>query len=71
LALIPRKKYLDKPAIILELKYEQTAEGAIEQIKQRNYPSALEDYHGNMLLVGINYSRRDKLHECLIEAYEK
>ena len=67
LIFIPRKKFADKPAMVVELKWDETAEGAIKQIKERNYISALESYHGNLLLVGINYKKKDKVHECKIE----
>ena len=40
---------------------------AINQIKQKNYPSKLADYTGDILLVGINYDKETKLHTCQIE----
>lgn len=61
------KKYSDKPALIVELKYNQSAEGAIAQIKDRRYIESLKEYHGNMLLVGINYDKDSKKHTCVIE----
>ena len=70
LVFIPRKKHTDKPAMVVELKWDKTVEGAISQIKERNYISALDGYHGNLLLVGVNYSKDDKVHECLIESLE-
>lgn len=45
-------------------------EEAIAQIKAKNYVRALEDYQGNLLLVGINYDK-DKKHTCIIEKIEK
>jgi len=69
LVLLPRKKFADKPAIVVELKYDKTATGAIEQIKDKNYLSALEEYKGNVLLVGVNYHKANKVHECLIEKF--
>ena len=66
--LIPRKQHLDKPAIMIELKWDKSAAGAIEQIKEKRYGNALKDYQGNLLLVGINYNRTTKMHECVIEA---
>lgn len=59
------KKY-GKPAIILELKVDDTAENAIRQIRQKNYMQKTEEY-GETLLVGISYSRRKKKHKCQIE----
>lgn len=54
-------------AIIVELKNNKTALGAIEQIKERCYDDVLEHYRGNLLFVGINYDEKTKLHECKIE----
>ena len=69
---IPRPEYADKPVLLIELKYEQSAETAIDQIHKRQYPKGLEAYKGKMLLVGINYNRDSKSeeykhHTCLIE----
>lgn len=69
LALIPRRN--DKPAIILELKWNQEEETAIEQIKARNYPQSLKDYSGKILLIGINYTKEEKYHQVEIEEWEK
>ena len=66
--MIPRPGHLDKPAIIIELKWDKSAVGAIEQIKEKQYGNALKDYQGNLLLVGINYNKTTKKHECVIEA---
>ena len=68
---IPRKLHPDKPAVIIELKWDQTASGAIAQIKDRCYPDAVKDYHGNLLLAGINYDRKTKTHTCIIEPVQK
>ena len=68
---IPRKMYKDKPAAVIELKWNQSAEGAIAQIKERKYTESLKDYCGNLLLVGINYNKNTKRHECKIEKYKK
>ena len=51
------KKYSDKPAMIIELKYDHTAEGAVAQIQEKQYMNVLEEYSGNVLLVGINYNK--------------
>ena len=64
---IPRKNHLDKPALVVELKWNQSAESAIAQIKERNYMKALEGYSGNILLVGVNYDKASKKHQCVIE----
>ncbi len=70
LVLIPRKD-VDSPAIVLELKYNRDADSAINQIRRRQYPTKVAQYTGDLLLVGINYDREKKTHECLIEKYEK
>ncbi|MCI7098892.1 MAG: hypothetical protein MR966_08330 [Lachnospiraceae bacterium] len=57
--------------MIVELKWDQSAQGAIKQIKEKNYSGILDEYAGNLLLVGINYNKRDKKHECVIEKYCK
>lgn len=61
------KKNSDKPAMIVELKYNQSAKGAISQIKEKNYVTSLKEYEGNLLLVGINYDKKSKKHQCIIE----
>ena len=66
LVLIPRKN-VDSPAIIIELKYNRDAEGAIAQIHRKQYPAKVAQYANNLLLVGINYDRQTKTHECKIE----
>ncbi len=68
ICLIPRPLHRDKPAAVIELKKDKDAQGAIEQIKQKNYVKALEDYRGNLLLVGINYDK-EKKHSCVIEKW--
>ncbi len=66
ICMIPRQLHADKPAIVIELKKDKNAKAAIDQIKQKNYVKALENYKGNLLLVGINYDE-DKKHTCVIE----
>ena len=61
------KKYSDKPTLLVELKCGASAEGAIAQIHEKNYVSSLKDYKGNLLLVGINYDKKTKTHQCIIE----
>ncbi len=71
ICLIPRKLHADKPAVILELKWDKSAEGAIAQIKNKRYVSALKDYRGSLLLAGINYDKKSKRHTCVIERAEE
>jgi hypothetical protein len=67
---LPRK-HTDKPALVVELKWDKTAEGAIRQIKEKEYGKVLENYVGEVLLVGINYDKESKKHTCLIERAER
>lgn len=67
---LPRRASL-KPALVVELKWDKTAQGAISQIKSKQYGSVLKDYRGNMLLVGINYDKKSRRHQCRIERFEK
>jgi hypothetical protein len=67
---IPRKN-CDKPAMIIELKWDKNADAAIKQIKEKRYVGHLDEYAGNLLLVGINYDKDTKQHSCVIEQYQK
>lgn len=61
--------HTDKPALIVELKYDKSAVTAIQQIKDRKYTQALERYSGEIVLVGADYDKdkADKPHSCVIE----
>ena len=69
LVLIPRKN-VDSPAIVVELKFNKDSDSAIDQIRRRQYPAKVAQYAENLLLVGINYDRGQKTHECNIERWE-
>lgn len=56
-----------QPAVVLELKFNKSADTAISQIHDRRYAGVLKDFAGEVVLVGINYNKQDKQHECLIE----
>lgn len=64
------KREIDKPALVVELKWNQSAQGAIAQIKDRQYVDWLEGYTGKILLVGICYDKK-KGHTCVIEEHKK
>ncbi len=49
--------HTNKPALVVELKYDRTVTAAIQQIKNRHYTQALENYSGEILLVGSNYDK--------------
>ena len=70
LVMIPRRN-VNKPALVIELKFNNTADTAIDQIKRKQYPSKTADYTGDILLVGINYDKETKQHTCRIERYKK
>ncbi len=65
--------HTNKPAMVVELKYDRSVSTAIQQIKDRQYMQALEGYTGEILLVGVNYNKDnpDKPHSCVIERVEK
>ena len=54
------------PALIVELKWGHSAEEAVEQIKRKDYLDCLQNYHGEVLLVGVNYDK-EKHHTCKME----
>ena len=60
----------DKPAMLIELKWNQEVETAISQIKEKEYYFGLEKYLDDLLLVGISYNKETKKHSCIIEKYE-
>ena len=61
------KPGVNKPALLIELKFDKSAQTAITQIKEKNYLKFFKDYKGEVLLVGINYSKGTKTHQCIIE----
>lgn len=65
------KPYVQKPALVIELKYNKSVSTAIRQIKDRHFAQALEGYTGEILLIGINYDKNDKSksHSCIIEKF--
>ena len=66
IVLIPRKN-VETPAIVVELKFNQDADAAIDQIKRKQYPAKVAQYTDRLLLVGISYNRQTKMHTCQIE----
>ena len=63
----------DWPALVIELKWNKTAESGIEQILKKKYPSVLENYGSPILLVGITYDKNveagKRKHNCKILEY--
>ena len=69
---VPKPEYRqDYPAMVVELKWNQSAGTAISQIRDKKYPESLLYYTGEILLVGINYDKSSKKHQCVIEKYER
>ncbi|MCD8155025.1 MAG: ATP-binding protein [Clostridiales bacterium] len=70
-AFIPRKE-TDKPALLIELKYNKSADTAIQQIHDNRYDGKLKGFGGRVMLVGVNYDKdakgeSRKHHACIIE----
>lgn len=59
------------PALVVELKWEENADNAIDQIKRNDYPAVLKDYFGEIILVGIGYDSKTNEHSCVIERVQK
>ena len=62
-----------KPGIILELKVDETAQYALNQIKDKNYimrfkgKIAEKSACDELILVGISYDKKNKKHNCATE----
>jgi hypothetical protein len=80
------KKGSTMPIMVVELKlpkhpeeaasgsfcrWNKSADSAIAQIKNQNYPQALEGFGSEILLVGVNYDEKSKKHTCVIEKYTR
>ncbi len=59
----------EKPALLIELKKDQSAQAAVDQIKTRQYTEVLERhrYHGKAMLIGITFDAKTNHHRCAIE----
>ena len=67
LVFLPKKEYPELPALLIELKWNKSAETAIRQIKDKKYVESIKQYSGNLFCVGINYDKKTKNHTCVIE----
>ena len=59
--------------MVVELKYNKSADSAINQIREKRYQGALSGYQDKILLVGINYDadgEDKKRHTCVIEEWK-
>lgn len=68
IVLLPKNQ--EYPPIVVELKWNKNAKGAIEQIKKKNYIQEIESRTDEILLVGISYDKKKKRHSCVIEKIE-
>ena len=69
IVLLPRTG-VTSPALVIELKINETAETAIQQIKEKGYINKVKEYSDKILLVGISYDKKSKKHICKIERLE-
>ena len=60
-----------RPAMVIELKRNGSAESGLDQIREKKYYDCLRHYEGNILLIGINYDENGKTHTCKIEKHMK
>lgn len=69
---IPKPEYKGTyPALVVELKWNKNVDTALQQIKDKRYPESILNYTGDILLIGINYDKGNKAHQCRIEKYKK
>ncbi len=69
---LPKPEYKTSyPALLVELKWNKGADTALEQIQDKKYPDSVLQYTGDILLVGINYNKKTKEHECRIKKIKK
>jgi hypothetical protein len=66
LAYIP-KRHSSLPGLIIELKWDKSSEGAIQQIKDKKYAALISQFENDVILVGINYNSKTDTHTCRIE----
>ena len=61
------------PPIVVELKYDKSAEGAIAQIRRKEYPKKLQRFSREIILLGINYDKdaEDITYEVELEAVKR
>ena len=65
---LPKPEYKGNyPALLIELKWNKNVSAAIQQIKDKKYSESLLQYTGDILLVEINYDKKSKKHQCVIE----
>ena len=68
---LPRRQFPEKPALVVELKWDQSARGAIAQIKEKQYCDSLADYKGRSFWWVSTMRKKTKKHTCVIEELEE
>ncbi|MDR1184574.1 MAG: PD-(D/E)XK nuclease domain-containing protein, partial [Coriobacteriales bacterium] len=68
IAFIPRPNRPGIPAMLVELKWDASAETAINQIRNNRYPDSLAAWSGTILIAGISYNKKTREHSCIIES---
>ena len=58
-----------RPALIVELKVNDSVGSALNQIEKQRYYEKLELYKDNLLFVAIQYDKKTKKHTCRIEQF--
>ena len=59
------------PAMIVELKRNQSTGAALQQIESKQYFNVMDKYQGELLLVAVNYDEKTNAHTCEIQRYVK
>ena len=59
-----------RPAIVVKLKYDKTADSAIDQIHRKDYPASLKGFSKRIILVGVNYNKTESKHEVKLEVID-
>ena len=59
------------PAMIVELRRNNSTGAALQQIENKQYFNVMDKYHGDLLLVAINYDEKTNIHTCEIKPFIK
>ena len=63
---LPKKNHMDKPVLLVELKWDKDADTAIRQMEEKRYAGVLKEQGKKIIMVGINYDKGIKEHNCKI-----
>lgn len=60
----------NRPAVLVELRLNENAKGAIKQIESNKYHESLSQItSGDAIIVCINFNKKEKNHTCMIKKY--